>query len=204
MSILHSLIFQISADDPILQSIVCHSSGETFRHDMEAVKSVFKTVSSSTGALYITIDGLDEIDSAPRRQILSILLQFSSEIDDLRLLVSCRAEADITSTIKEKCSNIRINELNTEGIRAFVTQRTSKWYSERGFLPEAQKEMTSLLVPLANKSKGKNPFQTRGRELIFNLGMFLYAKIVLDTIELLEPDEIMEDLKILPDTLDDA
>jgi hypothetical protein len=34
--------------------------------------------------------------------------------------------------------------------------------------------------------------------------MFLYAKIVLDTIELLDPDEILEDLKILPDTMDEA
>jgi hypothetical protein len=34
--------------------------------------------------------------------------------------------------------------------------------------------------------------------------MFLYVKIVLDTIEILEPDEILEDLKILPDTMDDA
>jgi hypothetical protein len=34
--------------------------------------------------------------------------------------------------------------------------------------------------------------------------MFLYAKIMLDTIEFMEPDEILEDLKILPDTMDDA
>jgi hypothetical protein len=34
--------------------------------------------------------------------------------------------------------------------------------------------------------------------------MFLYAKIVLDTIEFLETDEILEDLKILPETMDDA
>jgi hypothetical protein len=34
--------------------------------------------------------------------------------------------------------------------------------------------------------------------------MFLYVKILLDTIEILEPDEILEDLKILPDTMDDA
>jgi hypothetical protein len=154
LSILHSMVFQLSADDHTLQSIVCQSSGESFRHSIEAAKDVFKTVSSSAGAIYITIDGLDEIESAPRCQILNILLQLSSEIDGLRLLVSCRAEADITSLLKGKCTSIRINELNNEGIQAFITQRTHKWYSERDFFPEARKEIESLLAPLAHKAKG--------------------------------------------------
>lgn len=154
LSILHSMVFQLSADDPTLQSIVCQSSGESFRHSIEAAKDVFKTASSSAGAIYITIDGLDEIESAPRYQILSILLRLSSEIDGLRLLVSCRAEADITSLLKGKCSSIRINELNNEGIQAFITQRTYKWYSERDFFPEARKEIETLLAPLADKAKG--------------------------------------------------
>ncbi|KAH7077841.1 hypothetical protein BKA63DRAFT_509181 [Paraphoma chrysanthemicola] len=188
LSILHSLVFQLSADDPDLQSILCQSSGENFRHDIDTAKSVFKAVSSIAGALYITIDGLDEIESAPRCQILSILLQFASEIDGLRLLVSCRAEADISLLLKGKGSNIRINELNIEGIQSFITQRAFRWYNERNFIPEAQKDIECLLEPLAGKSKG----------------MFLYAKIVLDTIEFLEPDEILEDLKILPETMDDA
>jgi hypothetical protein len=154
LSILHSLVFQLSADDPTLQSIVCQSGGENFRHNIEAAKSVFKTLSSSAGIIYITIDGLDEIESAPRCQILSILLQFSSELDGLHLLFSCRAEADIASLLKGKCLSIRINELNTEGIQAFITQRTFRWYNERDFLPEARKEIESLLAPLADKSKG--------------------------------------------------
>jgi hypothetical protein len=124
LSVLHSLVFQLSDDEPTLQSIVCQSAGENFRHNIEAAKSVFKTLSSSAGTLYITIDGLDEIESAQRCQILSILLQFSSEFDGLHLLFSCRAEADITSLLKGKCLSIRINELNTEGIQAFFTQRT--------------------------------------------------------------------------------
>jgi hypothetical protein len=154
LSILHSMVFQLSADDHTLQSIVCQSSGESFRHSIEAAKDVFKIVSSSTGAIYITIDGLDEIESAPRCQILNTLLQLTSEIDGLRLLVSCRAEADITSLLKGKCTSIRINELNNEGIQAFITQRTHKWYSERDFFPQARKKIESLLAPLAHKAKG--------------------------------------------------
>jgi hypothetical protein len=158
LSILHSLVFQLCADDPSLQSILCQLSGEKFRHNIEAAKSVFKTISSSAGTQYITIDGLDEIEAAPRCQLLGILLQLSTEIAGLRLMVSCRAEADIASMLRGKCSIIRINELNTEGIHTFITQRTSKWYNERDFFPEARKEIAHLLVPLADKSKGKNDF----------------------------------------------
>jgi hypothetical protein len=154
LSILHSLAFQLSADDPTLQSILCQSSGDNFRHHMDTAKSVFKTLASSTGNLYITIDGLDEIEAAPRCQILGILLQFSSEIDGLRLLVSSRVEADIASYLKGKCSSLRLDEFNTGGIRAFITQRTAKWLNERDFVPEARKEIVSLLTPLADKSKG--------------------------------------------------
>jgi hypothetical protein len=154
LSILHSLAFQLSADNPTLQYILCQSSGENFRHNVDTAKSVFKTLALSAGNLCITIDGLDEIEAAPRCQILAILLQFSSEVDGLRLMVSSRAEADIASVLKGKCSSIRINELNTEGILAFISQRTVKWYNERDFFPEARKDIACLLAPLADKSKG--------------------------------------------------
>jgi hypothetical protein len=154
ISVLHSLVFQLSADDAMLQAIVCQSSGESFRHDIEAAESVFKTLLISAGDVFLTIDGLDEIESFPRRQILKILLRLSSEVDGLRLLVSCRAEFDILNLLKGNCSSIRIDELNTGGIQAFITQRTSEWYEERDFFPEARQEIENLLAPLAKKSKG--------------------------------------------------
>ena len=154
LSILHSLVFQLSADDSILQAIVCQSSGEKFRHSTEVVKSIFKTLLLNSGTVYITIDGLDEIDGASRCQILTILLQLVSEVGDLRLLISCRAEPDIASILKLKCLIVRIHELNIGGIQSFVTQRTELWYTQREFYPEVEDEMKSLLAPLAHKAKG--------------------------------------------------
>lgn len=161
LSILHSLVFQLSADEPILQSIVCQSSGESFRHSTEAVKAVLKTVLLSAGTVYITIDGLDEIDGASRCQILTILLQLTSEIDSLHLLISCRAESDLTSLLKDRCSTIRINDLNMGGIQSYITQRTMRWYKQREFYPDTENEMKSLLAPLALKAKGMAPSSCR-------------------------------------------
>jgi hypothetical protein len=40
--------------------------------------------------------------------------------------------------------------------------------------------------------------------LLTELGMFLYAKIVLDSVEDEGLDDIKNDLSVLPETLDDA
>jgi hypothetical protein len=154
LSILHSLIFQLTADDFNLQSIVCHSSGEDFRRNLEVVQVVFKALLSSAGPVYISIDGLDEIDGSTRCRFLTILLQLSTEIDTLRVMISCRPEADLTSLLSEKCSTVRVNERNGGGIQSYITQRTLSWYEERAFYLEARKEMEALLAPLATKSKG--------------------------------------------------
>ena len=204
LSILHSLIFQLTTDNVDLQSIVTHSIGEDFRRDPEVAQGVFKTLLCSTGPVYITIDALDEIAVLTRCRILGILLQIATEIDTLRVMISCRPEADLTSLLSEKSFAIRVNEQNGGGVQSYISQRTSSWYEERAFYPEARKEMKALLAPLAEKSKGTYGYLIANRGLTFNKGMFLYAKVVLDSIRFLEIDEIKSDLKVLPETMNDA
>jgi hypothetical protein len=152
LSILHSLIFQLTADDSNLQSIVCHASGEDFRRNVNVVQDVFRALVCSAGPVYVFLDGLDEIDT--RSRILSILLQLSTELNTLRVMISCRPEADITSLLSDKCSTIQVNEQNSGGLKSYISRRTLRWYKEREFYPEARKEMEALLAPLAAKSKG--------------------------------------------------
>ena len=168
LSILHSLIFQLTTDNVDLQSIVAHSIGEDLRRDLDVAQGVFKTLLCSAGPVYISIDGLDEIAVVTRCRILGILLQFATEIDTLRVMISCRPEADLTSLLSEKCSTVRVNEQNGGGVQSYISQRTSSWYEERAFYPEARKEMKALLAPLAEKSKGKYGYQIANRELTFN------------------------------------
>ncbi|KAF2647160.1 hypothetical protein K491DRAFT_644350 [Lophiostoma macrostomum CBS 122681] len=188
LGLLHSLIFQLSASDDDLQAIVCQSSGDSFRRRTEVAQDIFKTLLSSTTATRIIVDGLDEIDDSTRSRILSLLLHLTTEVDGLRMLISSRPEADLTGVLGEKYPTIRVNEHNGGGIQFYIAQCKQKWYRDRHFSPETRKEMERLLVPLVAKAKG----------------MFLYAKIVLDSVRLLDPDDIMEDLKVLPETLNDA
>jgi hypothetical protein len=154
LSILHSLIFQLAANDADLQTIVCHSSGEKFRSSVEEATSVFRALLYGSKQVYITIDGLDEVEPVARCRILKILLQMASEIGTLGLLVSCRPEADLTDLLKDNSATIRVNDLNFGGIEAYITQRKLVLYNEREFIPEAQNEMDALLAPLATKSEG--------------------------------------------------
>lgn len=154
LSIIHSLIFQLAADDTDLQSVVCHSSGGNFRNSVEDATQVFQALLCICGPVYITIDGLDEVEPNVRCRILKILLQLSSEIEKLGLLVSCRPESDLADLLKNSPATVRVDDLNTGGIQAYITQRKKELYHEREFFPEAQNEMDALLAPLATKSKG--------------------------------------------------
>lgn len=154
ISLLHSLIFQLAADDVELQSIVCHSNSERFRSSVEGATEIFRALLCGSGPVYIIIDGLDEVELVVRGRVLKILLQLSSEIDALNLLVSCRSEADLTALLQDHAAVIRVNDLNVSGIEAYIRQRKLALYGEREFFPEAESEMNTLLAPLAAKSEG--------------------------------------------------
>jgi hypothetical protein len=158
LSIMHSLIFQLAADDDNLQSIVCQSSGAEFRNNVEAAKKIFKTLLCCAGPVYIIIDGLDEIDASIRCRILALLFDLLPEFDEMRILISCRSEADLTNTLRERCTTIRIDELNHLGIQAYITQRSTDWYCNRAFPSDVRDEIKALLAPLASKAKGTRLF----------------------------------------------
>jgi hypothetical protein len=147
---------------------VCNSSGEDFRRNVDVALDVFRALVCSAGPVYISVDGLDEIDGSIRCRILSILLSLSTDIDTLRVMVSCRPEADIKSLISEKCCTIRVDEQNSGGVQSYISQRTLRWYEEREFYPEARKEMETLLAPLPAKSQGTYGIQDVSSRLILS------------------------------------
>lgn len=154
LSIMQSLIFQLASDDDNAQAIICHSSCDDLKCNMNAAKTLLSTLLHSVGPVYIIIDGLDEIDGVERGMLLNQLLQLSTDCDEAKLLFSSRPEADITDLLKEKSTIIRVDGRNAGSIQTYVSQHIRKWFQEREFLPEAQAEIERLLAPLASNSKG--------------------------------------------------
>ncbi|KAF2191077.1 hypothetical protein K469DRAFT_746515 [Zopfia rhizophila CBS 207.26] len=188
LSVLHSFIFQLTSDDDNLQAVLCQSSREKLKSNITVATSLLATLLACAGPAYIAIDGIDEIDEMERGRLLQQLLDLSKDCKGLKILVSSRPEADITTILKDNAVIIRVDNRNAGSIQAFVTRHTQTWFQDRGFLSETRAEIAGLLAPLASNSKG----------------MFLYAKIVLNSIEHLEIGEIHNELEVLPETLDDA
>jgi hypothetical protein len=160
LSVIHSLAFQLASRDDHLQAILCQSRRENFKGNMDAAKSLLSTLLNSAGPVYIIIDGLDEICGIERGRLLTQLLQLSKDCNETMLLISSRAEADITETLKEKSAVIRVDNRNAGSIQTFVTQQTQKWFQERNFVSEVKIEIERFLAPIASNSKGTCMFST--------------------------------------------
>ncbi|KAH7359598.1 NACHT domain protein [Pyrenochaeta sp. MPI-SDFR-AT-0127] len=188
LSIIHSLIFQLASFDDDLQAILCQSSRQSLKSSIDASKTLLSTLLHRAGPVFIIVDGLDEIDRIERSRLLKYLLDIGKDCSETKLLISSRPEADITDILRDQSKVIRVDNRNSGSIQTFITHHTLTWFEERQFLPEAQADIERFLAPLASNSRG----------------MFLYAKIILSSIEHLEVEEIQNDIRILPETLDDA
>ncbi|MCJ1267692.1 hypothetical protein MMC22_007578 [Lobaria immixta] len=189
LSILHSLIFQLASDDDDLQAALCQSSRKNLENSITVAVSLLTTLLNGAGPVYIIIDGVDEIDEVERGRLLRQLLDLSKDCEETKILISCRPEADITTILSSASASIRVDNRNASSIQAFVNRQSHRWFQARNFLPNDRADIERLLAPVAANAKG----------------MFLYAKVLLSSIELLtDVKSIREELRVLPENLDAA
>ncbi|KAI1488247.1 NACHT domain protein [Biscogniauxia mediterranea] len=189
ISVLHSLIFRVVSGEDDLQTVVCQSCNEKSKRSLQGATELFTTVLACVGPVYLIVDGLDEIDEVERGRLLTQLLLILKSSHEVRLFISSRAEADLNSILSSDVTVLRVDQRNSECIQTFIKQWAWRWFVEREFLPEEQTEIEAGLTPLAAKSQG----------------MFLYARVVLNSIEFLDSFvDIREELHVLPETLNDA
>ena len=155
LSVIHSLLFQLSADDDELQAILCQSSVKELKRDLEIAVGLLTTLLSTAGPVFIIIDGFDEIDETERAKLLHRLLELSSSCEEVKILASSRIEYDIHAILHDKAIEIRIDNRNAGSIQAFVNRRVQEWFLSRDFVPEARAEIMGLLAPLSSKANGK-------------------------------------------------
>lgn len=206
LSILHSLIFQITSDNDDMQAALCQSSLENLKSSVTIATTLLEKLLNCAGQVYIVIDGVDEIDEIEQAKLLRHLLDLSKNCEETRILISSRPEAGLATVLDSASTTIRVDNKNAGSIQAFVTWRSQEWFQTRDFLPDAKDEVERLLAPLAANAKG-----TYLRFCVWNIsladlkGMFLYAKVVLSSIELLtDISDIRQELRVLPENLDAA
>ncbi|PWY96736.1 NACHT domain protein [Aspergillus sclerotioniger CBS 115572] len=189
LSVLHSLIFQLASQHDDLQDVLCHSAHEHIKSNVTVAVALLKEVLGCAGTAFLVIDGVDEIDEIERGVLLKQLLLLSQECQETRILISSRQEVDITAILQPTSEVIRVDDRNEESIQIYVNHQLEQLFESRSFPPSMQDKISDSLTLLASKAKG----------------MFLYATVVLSSIELVDDaTEICEELSTLPEDLDDA
>ncbi|RAH68765.1 NACHT domain protein [Aspergillus aculeatinus CBS 121060] len=189
LSVLHSLIFQLAGRNEDMQDVLCHSTHDRIRSDVTVAVELLRVLLNCAGPAFLVVDGVDEIEELERGILLNQLLLLPEKCPETRVFISSRRESDIAAILEKISESIRIDKRNQEGIQAFISQQLGLMFESREFPPDVQAQIRQSMEPLASKANG----------------MFLYAKVVLSSIELLDDvAEICEELSLLPEDLDSA
>lgn len=193
------------------------SNRRDLKSNTKFAQDTLSKVLECAGPTYIIIDGLDEITELERHMTLRILLDILNNCDETKLLISSRIEDDIDSVMKGNAKTIRVDHKNAGCLQAYITSRAQQWLHDSNFDGQACSEIKALLAPLAAKAKGKpyklahlilRPFEVSFEVSFLNLmstGMFLYARIVMDSITMCYNLELIRsELRILPESLEEA
>ncbi|KAF4443329.1 NACHT nucleoside triphosphatase [Fusarium acutatum] len=172
-----------------LQGIPGADLKRDLKGDSKFALNIFTKLLQAAGPTYITIDGLDEIDDCTQQVFLHLLLDELKSLPHTKLLISSRRVERIERILKPVATILPIDHKNSGCIEAYVSHRGGEWLDTSFFDSDARSEVRQLLNPLASKADG----------------MFLYARIVLEDVEMLQDlDSIRDQLSVLPEGLDEA
>jgi hypothetical protein len=75
--------------------------------------------------------------------------------ENVKLLISSRAEVDISKILGQRTEPIRIDHKNSQDIDSYVRARVNTWLSGLGFDSATCSEIRDLVKPITGKSKGE-------------------------------------------------
>ncbi|VZI19679.1 unnamed protein product [Fusarium fujikuroi] len=189
LSIVHSLIFQLASTSLSLKTMLCQSNLQHLGSDIKIAKTLFQALIQSAGVVRVIIDGLDEIEPTQRSTLIKELVRVSGECQECHILLTSRAESDISRDLDGKSTNLQVDKNNAGSIQVFINRTMGEWFKERDFVSEVQDQLQGWAAPLAFHAKG----------------MFLYVKVIFRIIYYINDiEDIQNELEHLPTSLEDA
>ena len=156
LTLLHSFLFQLVIDNKVLRPVLSHAYADSFRKltsSTEFVEGLLKDILKNSPMTYFIVDGLDEVAETDRRFLLKSLMSLK-ESPNLKLLISSRAEYDITLYLKTQGQRIQVHESNSLDISAYVYRRIENWLSDHDPAHDFTSELRRLATEIAQKSEG--------------------------------------------------
>lgn len=154
LSILHSLIFQLASTSLSLKTMLCQSDLQHLGNDFNIAAALFQTLIQSAGVVRVIIDGLDETELTQRSRLIRELVRLGGECEDCHILLTSRAESDISCDLDGKTIDIQVDENNAGSIQVFINKTMGEWFKERDFVPDVQDQLRGWAAPLAFRAKG--------------------------------------------------
>lgn len=156
LSVIQTFIFQAADADREFQSLLIESKERELKGNTGHAAGILKSyIQMANGLTYIVMDGLDEMDEDERRILLRQLDDLAKHCKDLRLLISSRAEDDISRALRETAISVQVNEQNGASIKTYVNHRLNDWLARHDVDTDAKREIRDFVSPLSEKADGK-------------------------------------------------
>lgn len=134
--------------------MLCQSDLRHLGSDFDVAANLFQMLIQSAGIVRVIIDGLDEIEPAQRSRLIRELVKLSGECEECQILLTSRAESDISGELDGKTVDIQVDKNNAGSIQVFVNQAMGEWFKKRGFIQDVQDQLQGWAAPLAFRAKG--------------------------------------------------
>lgn len=134
--------------------MLCQSDLQNLGNDFNVAATLFQMIIQSAGNVRVIIDGLDEIEPAQRSRLIKDLVRLTGECEECQILLTSRAESDISGDLDGKTIDIQVDKNNAGSIQVFINQTMGEWFKERGFIQDVQDQLQGWAAPLAFRAKG--------------------------------------------------
>lgn len=151
------MIFQLAIINKDLRPLVSNAYNDKldrFSSSVEFSTILLQSLLHQLGPTYIIVDGLDEIADINRPRILGALLELHDANDNLKLLISSRAEQDILRMLQSRVDSIRVHDENGESIKEYVAKRSQEWLSTLPFNQDKKDRIKALMEKIAPNAQG--------------------------------------------------
>ena len=154
--VLHSFLFQLIIDNKALRPVLIHTYDNNYRKltsSTEFVEDLLDNLLKELPTAYFVVDGVDEVAETDRSFLLRSLMNLQKS-QNLKLLISSRAEYDIVLYLRSQCERLQVHESNSQDIADYVDHRIEKWLFGLDPGLEIGSDLRHLTKKIAPKSEG--------------------------------------------------
>ena len=144
-------------DNEALRPVLSHIYKNNYRKltsSSEFIEDLLKNLLRDSRTTYLVVDGMDEVADVERLFLLKSLMRLQKS-QNLKLLISSRAEYDINLFLASQCERIQVHESNAQDISEYVDYRTNNWLFGLEADPEIISQLRRHTKDIALKSKGR-------------------------------------------------